>query len=165
MVNPRLTSIYGTQNAWNFTLILNIILKSTLNVLVLKKDRKSVGNSFEISKNRIESLFQWDSESIAQMWLIVAKVWLKYDQSMVKVWSQYGQSMAKVWLIYGLATPIPDFGKSFPYPYPKFLKISNPALRPFHQTIFNNAPKWILYWYISGHFRYFQFSLPVLEYF
>ena len=63
----------------------------------------------------------------------MVKVWRKYGlsmaKSMVKVWRKYGKSMAhtsKVWPIYGLAIPIPDFEKPSPYPYPKFLKISNP---------------------------------------
>ena len=36
---------------------------------------------------------------------------------------------SKVWPIYSLAIPIPDFEKPSPYPYPKFLKISNSGVK------------------------------------
>ena len=50
---------------------------------------------------------------------------------MVQVWRKYGKKYGpylKVWPIYGLAIPIPDFEKPSPYPYLKFMEISNPGI-------------------------------------
>ena len=70
-------------------------------------------------------------------------------KSLGKVWRKYGPygvgHTSKVWPIYGLAIPIPDFEKAFPYPYQKFLKISNPALKVFDITVeLNYRPKLVI---------------------